>query len=136
MPGSPDAFGVRIDRRNGIAHVRLQGELDLATAPTIQEHLPALEADGVRAVILDLRDLAFIDCTGLRALFNAWSYANHNGHRLAFVGATKRARELFKLTGTERILDGPHAMPLLKVFTHNSPGRPQRSGRGKEAAGG
>jgi anti-sigma B factor antagonist len=135
MPGSPDPFGVRIDHRNGVAHVRLQGELDLATAPILEEHLSAIEADGVRGAILDLRDMAFIDCTGLHALCAAWSRAADNGHRLAIVGATERARELFKLTDTERILDGPHAMPLLKAFTHNSSGRPQQSGQGKEAAG-
>ncbi|HJP65947.1 MAG TPA: STAS domain-containing protein [Actinomycetota bacterium] len=115
--GSPDSFGVRIDHSNGVAHVRIHGELDLATTPTLEANLFALEGDGVSAAILDLRELAFMDSTGLQALLDVWRRANENGHRLAIVGATERTRELFELTGTERILDGPAAIQLLEVFT-------------------
>jgi anti-sigma B factor antagonist len=113
-----DLLVVRTERRNGVAHVAVQGELDLATAPTLHKHLLPLEPDGVSAVILDLRDLTFIDSTGLRALLSAFSRAD--GQRLAIVGATDAARRLFRITGTERILDEEEGLRLLERFTRGS----------------
>jgi hypothetical protein len=39
-------------------------------------------------VLLDLRDLTFVDSTGLRTFLNAQRRAKDNGHRLALIGAS------------------------------------------------
>jgi anti-anti-sigma factor len=125
-------FSVRSDLRNGVARVVVQGELDLGAVPTLDEQVTSLEQDGVKAIILDLRDLSFIDSTGLRALLAASSRAANDGHRLAIVGASDPARRLFELTGTERILNQPEGLRLLDHFTRDSPrrsgGSPERDG--------
>jgi anti-anti-sigma factor len=121
---SSEFFSVRSDLRNGVARVVVQGDLDLGAVPTLDERLTLLEQDGVKAIILDLRDLSFIDSTGLRALLAASSRAANDGHRLAIVGAPDSARRLFEITGTERILNEPEGLRLLERFTRSSPGRP------------
>src|SRR5919197_2925709 len=70
-PRSPDPLSIRTDRRNGVTRVALEGELDLATVPVLEEHLAAIEHDGMRALVLDLRDLTFVDSSGLHAFLNA-----------------------------------------------------------------
>jgi anti-anti-sigma factor len=117
-------FSVRSDLRNEVARVVIQGELDLGAVPILDEQLTSLEQDGVKAIILDLRDLSFIDSTGLRALLAASGRAANDGHRLAIVGASDPARRLFELTGTERILNQPEGLRLLDLFTRDSPRRP------------
>ena len=64
QPGS--SFGIQDDRRNGVLRLALRGELDLATAPTLEGHLVQVEqdGDGVDSVLLDLRDLTFVDFNG------------------------------------------------------------------------
>jgi anti-anti-sigma factor len=47
------------------AIVHVAGELDLATAPELEEVLHGLERECAR-IVLDLSHLAFIDSTGLR----------------------------------------------------------------------
>jgi anti-sigma B factor antagonist len=84
---SSEFFWVRSDLRNEVARVVVQGELDLGTVLILDGHLTSLEQDGVKAILLDLRDLSFIDSTGLRALLDASSWADNDGHRLAIVGA-------------------------------------------------
>jgi anti-anti-sigma factor len=101
--------------------VALRGELDLATVPSLEDHLWSLEGEGVKAIILDLRDLTFIDSTGLRALLVAWDHAANNGHRLAIVGASDDARKLLAVTGTERMLEEPEGVELLEWFTRGRP---------------
>jgi anti-anti-sigma factor len=85
-------FTTHLDSRNGVASLALVGELDLATVSMVEEHLALLEDDGVDAIMLDLRDLTFLDCTALQALLAARDRANKNGHRLAFVEASSCAR--------------------------------------------
>jgi anti-anti-sigma factor len=129
---SSEFFLVRSDLRNGVARVVVQGELDLGTVPILDGHLSSLEQDGVKAIILDLRDLSFIDSTGLRALLDASSRAANDGHRLAIVGAPDPARRLLEITGTERILNQPEGLSLLDRFMGDSPrrsrGSPERGG--------
>ena len=56
-----DDFGVHVDRQGGAITVRLSGELDMATAPTLERAL-----EGVTGSIrFDCRDLSFVDSSGL-----------------------------------------------------------------------
>ena len=116
-PRSPDPLSVRTDRRNGVTRVALEGELDMATVPVLEEHLVTIEHDSTRALVLDLRDLTFVDSSGLHAFLNASRRAVENGHRFAIVGVTEATRRLFEMTGTTRLLDEPEALFLIEGFT-------------------
>ena len=64
--------------------VFLRGELDLANAATAEEALQAaLDADTAQ-VVVDMRELEFIDSTGIALLVNALSH-NGDSARLRFV---------------------------------------------------
>ena len=52
---------------NGARRLALRGELDLGTAGRLEQALS--ESDG--AVVLDLRELTFMDSTGVRVLLEA-----------------------------------------------------------------
>ena len=65
--------------------------------------------------MLDLRDLTFLDCSGLHACLTARKHAEAN--QLILVGASARTRRLFEPTGTEFLLDDREAAGLLARFT-------------------
>jgi anti-sigma B factor antagonist len=46
----------------------LQGELDLASAPLLQAEIQGSEVESAAMLVLDLKELRFIDSTGLRVL--------------------------------------------------------------------
>jgi anti-anti-sigma factor len=117
MGSGPPPFSTRIESRNGVARIALVGDLDIAALPVLQDHLAGVEGDGVRAIMLDLRDLAFIDSSGLQAILSARSRARANGHRLILIGASPAAQRLFALTRTEFLLDQDEAVSLLDQFT-------------------
>ena len=50
------------------ATVALAGELDLATAPQLRDHLDQLYASGVRTFVLDTAGVTFIDSVGLSVI--------------------------------------------------------------------
>ena len=51
--------------------VDVRGEIDLAAAPELSEHLLGAEDAGLRAVVVDLCRVTFLDSSGLAALLNA-----------------------------------------------------------------
>ncbi|MDP9341853.1 MAG: STAS domain-containing protein [Actinomycetota bacterium] len=117
--GFAPQFTARTESRNGVASIALSGELGIATVPVLEDHVALIESDGVAAIMLDLRELTFLDCSALRALLAARKRATTNGRRLILIGASARARRLFQLTRTEFLLDEQEAVSVLGKFTES-----------------
>ena len=115
--GSDPQFTVRSTSQNGVASIALKGDLDIATLPELEAHLAPFQDDGVAAIMLDMRELTFIDTTGLHAIDRASQRAKASGQPLILIGTRPSARRLFEITGIGHILDGQDAMPILKRFT-------------------
>jgi anti-anti-sigma factor len=70
MAIDPTGFSISTSEHDGRAVVAVKGELDLATAPELEKVL--LERlDAGDGVVLDLRELQFMDSSGLRVLITA-----------------------------------------------------------------
>ena len=122
------ALTTRIDARNGITSIALSGELDTSTVPVLNDQLTALEQDGSKAIVIDLRDLRFIDSSGLHELVRAYRRSETNGHRLMLVGASPLTRRLCEITRTEFLLDAQGTAQLLGRFTGDGSRTGQRNG--------
>jgi anti-sigma B factor antagonist len=116
----------RIDSRNGVASITLSGELDMATIPVLESHLSLFESTGISAIILDLRELTFLDYSGLHLFLAAHARAKVSGRKLILIGATHATRRLFELTYTEFLLDDGDAAGVLDQFTANQGRRTAR----------
>lgn len=79
--------------------VRVSGEVDLATAPLLDEQLHDLEESAATCLILDLGGVEFMDSTGLNSIIRAVRNADSNGHQLAFRPGSPQVQRLFELTG-------------------------------------
>lgn len=89
-------FRVRT-RSAGDAHViALTGELDLATAQALDRELEHAETTDARVIALDLRELEFIDSSGLRVIVKAHRRA---AGRLVVVKGPERVQRAFELCG-------------------------------------
>lgn len=88
-------------RRGGVdsAWVQVGGELDLATAPRLVEALRDAR-HGARRVVLDLRELTFLDSAGVHAIVDASIGARRDGRRLLLLRAPDAIHRIFALTGT------------------------------------
>jgi anti-anti-sigma factor len=84
MAIDPSGFSISISDRGGRAVVAVRGELDLATSPELEQAV--LERlDAGQAVVLDLRELQFMDSSGLAVLVTAHTRAADGGPDFAIV---------------------------------------------------
>ncbi|HEY7151926.1 MAG TPA: STAS domain-containing protein [Solirubrobacterales bacterium] len=101
------------EQRGDQLRVAIAGELDIVNSPHFEEELAALESAATDTLILDLRDVAFIDSTGLRALIAANERARSAGRRLVVVRGAKAVDRLLSLTQLDQrleIVDDPDAV--------------------------
>ena len=103
---SPSFTCARSDARAGAASVRLTGELDMTTAFRLERALRDAQ-DEAGQVVLDLRDLTFLDCSGIRVILGAAQRARRAGHRLTVVPGPAQVNRVFTLTGAADAIDIP-----------------------------
>ena len=83
--------------------IALAGRLDTTSAPELEDVLKS-SLDGVRALILDCADLAYISSAGLRVLFSAHKVMKQrDGMKLIHV--SEENMDVFSLTGYTEFLD-------------------------------
>jgi anti-anti-sigma factor len=93
----PPPFRVDVTRDDGVVRVSPVGELDMSTVPELETRMSEAARPG-HTVIVDLRELEFMDSTGL-TLLTRWSLAaERDGFDLALVAGNERIQRLFEIT--------------------------------------
>jgi len=83
---------------SGAAWVHVAGELDLVTAPQLRHTLGEAQSNA-RVVVLDLRELTFLDGAGVHAILDAATDARQAAGRLILVRGPAPVDRVFTLTG-------------------------------------
>jgi anti-anti-sigma factor len=79
------------------------GELDLASVPAFEAAIATIDIAGFSRVVLDLRDLEFLDSTGLRAILSLRS-SMPDASRLRIVRGPDAVHRVFTVTGLDTVL--------------------------------
>ena len=84
----------------------LAGEIDLATAPRLQEKLTEAIDLAPSHLVIDLSDIAFLGSAGLNLLFEIHEAQQAAGYHLALVvGPNHAVARPFQVTALDRVLD-------------------------------
>jgi anti-anti-sigma factor len=100
----PTPFEIRSELDAGSARLTVLGELDMATAPELEERAQALLDRAPSELIIDLSELTFIDSSGLRLLIILRDRAGDDGWKLGLVRPSGQALSIFTLTGADENL--------------------------------
>jgi anti-anti-sigma factor len=103
-PSVPGELAVEVSMSGQTARVSLRGELDIATAPALQQKLSELAGSDATCVLLDMRELCFIDSTGLRVVLGLANGLGENSARVVLVRGPEAVQRVFALTGADREL--------------------------------
>jgi anti-anti-sigma factor len=105
-------FHVEVRSQDHAVVIGVRGELDLASSPALEQELEGSAAQAA-LVIVDLRELEFMDSTGLSVLVRAHQRAVEKGQRFAVVRGSQHVQRLLSLTGVaERLtlVDSPEEL--------------------------
>jgi anti-anti-sigma factor len=103
-----DQLTIRVSRQDGIAVLRLSGELDVATAEAFGARLIEVLDGGAERVIVDLSATPFIDSKGLAVFLIA---ARRLPGGVAVVSPRERVTRLFQATGLAHQLRLTRTLP-------------------------
>ena len=90
---------LRREHDDGTYSISLYGELDMATAPGLEEELSRAESTDAQSIILDLSGLDFIDSAGVAVVIRAATRASADSNRLALLRGSEGVDRLFALLG-------------------------------------
>lgn len=100
------------DDSDGMTRLALSGEFDLSSASLIEDVLKEIEQKQPELLVLDLRELTFMDSTGLRVMVSADARARDDSRRLAIVQGPEPVHRVFRITGLDdhlEIVETPEA---------------------------
>lgn len=100
---TPFSITVRPDRSR--VAVIPRGELDGNGVDALELEVRELRRAGFDHVVLDLRELTFIDSAGLRILLSLRNDALRGGQRLTLLRGPRNVQRLFELTETQGLFD-------------------------------
>src|SRR4051812_15061217 len=98
-------FKVHAETRDGAVVVVASGEVDLATSPQLRAALTADEAQAA-TIVLDLREVSFIDSSGLGVIVGQQKRSQEDGHSFSVaVNRSSAVQRILDLSGLIKILD-------------------------------
>ncbi len=96
---------IETQNTEGMDRIALRGELDISTATELESRLePLINGDG-GDVVLDLRELEFIDSSGVRVLVLAARRFDAAGRHLALVRGPEEVDRVLRLTGVDERIE-------------------------------
>lgn len=92
--------------KSGALRISLSGELDhhgakevmTAAASVLDEHVP-------RSCVIDMKDVSFMDSSGIALILNVNKKMNNIGGRLAVANVAKQPMKVIRASGIERIIN-------------------------------
>ena len=102
--GAPLAVSAETTAPARDAVLRLAGDLDFQTATAVHQQVDLILAERPAQLILDLRDLTFIDSTGLAAIVYAWRAAQERQATVRLRDVPAFLASVLDITGVGELL--------------------------------
>ena len=96
---SGELLSIRSERRDDAYYVAPVGELDIATAESLEAELRAAEASDAAMIVLDLSGLSFMDSTGLRVVLDFNERCGGEADRLRVIAGAPAVDRLLDIVG-------------------------------------
>lgn len=101
----PTDFEIKDGLSGPAVTVSIAGELDMSTAQTLSQHVNEHLSNGVTDLTLDLRDVAFMDSSGLRLLIELNNRSQQQSWRLTLKPPKHESAALvLRVTGADTAL--------------------------------
>lgn len=99
MADGTDHLQIDVESEAGTTRIRLDGELDIHTAPGVAEAVRSALEGGADTVVFDAGNLRFCDSSGIQVLVQARERLVADGGRLRIEGVHGSVQKVLSVTG-------------------------------------
>jgi anti-anti-sigma factor len=99
MADASEHLQIDVDREGDTARVRLDGELDVHTAPAVADAVSNAIGSGATHVVVDASPLRFCDSSGIQVFVQARERLVADGGTLTIEGVHGSVEKVFAVTG-------------------------------------
>jgi anti-sigma B factor antagonist len=85
--------------------IHIGGEIDAYTAPKLREELLSLAEGGNKLIIVNLKEVTYLDSTGLGVFVGLFKELKKNNGELKLIDLSNRLKRLFEITGLSHIMN-------------------------------
>ena len=94
-------FQLDVNTAGDVATLRLNGELDVASAPQLRDTVVQLVSEGRTNIVFDCSKLDFVDSTGLGVFIGTRARALAANGTVALAGVSPALQRLLAVTGID-----------------------------------
>jgi anti-sigma B factor antagonist len=88
---------IQVESLDDCRIVRIKGKVTFEYCPSLQSHLDNLPEKGVREVVIDFRDVPFIDSSGVGELLRLFKRMREIGGDVMLINPNQKLRDLFSM---------------------------------------
>lgn len=97
-------FDKKIVNEDNLQTINLIGDLDVYSEDDFKTFIEE-EIDPNKDITIDLKDLEYLDSTGLGMFMNIYKMVNDNGKDIKIINAKDNIQKLFKITDLTDLFD-------------------------------
>lgn len=94
---------IEVDEKDGVVLLKLNGEVDVYTAPKLKGRLVDLVDQGKFKIIVDLEEVDFMDSSGLGVLVGGLKRVRSHDGAIALVCTQENILKIFRITGLVKV---------------------------------
>lgn len=98
------SFDLQVVHDGRRAHISPSGELDIASAPELERAIAEATAEPGAQLVLDLRELTFMDSSGLRTLAQTNAQATKGQFELSIIRGQRQIERVLEISGLATLL--------------------------------
>ncbi|MGC9194467.1 MAG: STAS domain-containing protein [Syntrophobacteraceae bacterium] len=109
-------MNIQVDEKKpGVFVISLQGDFDMSVSPEVRKVLLPFFRKEASHIIVDLKDVAYIDSSGIATFVESLQLSRKAGIRFSLAGACARVESIFDLAHLKTIFEmAPDAKALIE----------------------
>jgi anti-anti-sigma factor len=88
---------IQVEYRGDRRIVSIRGKITFEHCPMLQSRLDAVVEDGVREVVIDFREVPFIDSSGVGEVLRLYKRMRENGGEVVLANPNQKLGDLFSM---------------------------------------
>ncbi|MFZ5906681.1 MAG: STAS domain-containing protein [Nitrospirota bacterium] len=98
-------MNIGVVEEQGRKVLTLSGEIDMYSSPELRQELMAILAEKVPVLLIDFREVSYIDSSGIATFVEGLKYVKTYGGKLQFFSIPTGIMDIFRFSKLDRVFE-------------------------------